>query len=117
MELSVPSTICSTIGIEPARAAALRLRARDARSWHRIFGLLCTCPGTDDQNAVRVDFEVLAREHHSGGAEFLDDRRSGDPGAGRQHAALIDRGCLRKRRRNRPDAPARGRRTTLRIEP
>src|SRR5262249_5229767 len=47
--------------------------------------------GTDDQNAVRIDLEVLRGKDHGGRAEFLHDRRPFEPKTRRQHRALVDR--------------------------
>src|SRR5262249_23470093 len=51
----------------------------------------CRWRGTNDQDAVRVDLEMLRGKDHGGRAEFLHDRRPFEPKTRRQHRALVDR--------------------------
>ncbi len=47
--------------------------------------------GTNDQDAVRVDLEMLSGKDHGGRAELLHDRRPFEPKTRRQHRAVVDR--------------------------
>ena len=56
--------------------------------------------GPHDQNAMRIDLELLAGKHHGRGAELLDHGGSVEPEPGGERRSLIDRrlpkGALRR---------------------
>src|SRR5262245_18971960 len=89
MEFSVHSTICSTIGSTSRAAAGSDSFA--IAEWGSLNAFRFRLRGTNDQDAVRVDFEVLSRKDHGGRTEFLHDRRPVEPKPRRQHRALVDR--------------------------
>src|SRR3977135_319425 len=83
------------------RPLKLRVPARsatdagcDAYSWCHLMRWLAW---PDHQNAVRIDFDNLARKDHVCRTEFLDHRRPIDLFPRRQQRPIIDRGVLEAR--------------------
>src|SRR5262245_15809081 len=63
-------------------------RPSEARSSHR---LRAGARAAHDQNAVRIDLELLAGKDHRSGAELLDHGGPFETEAGGQRGALVDR--------------------------
>src|SRR6516165_5623765 len=83
MEFNVPSTICSTTGSTGVAAAARGRRGCASEEMGRALTLRPYFPArgvgksgdwTNNQDAVRIDGELLLREDHGGRAELLDHR-------------------------------------------
>src|SRR2546423_11758 len=86
-----PTSRCAFTGSPLSRGRAVRVAVQSRRNLHSARRCGGLAGGADDQNAVRIDVEVLARKHDRGRAELFDHSRPVEREAGAERSALEHR--------------------------